>query len=332
VQIIDETGNAPELNGDNTFQRFNPMVGGTYLVHPGLTFYAGYAEANRAPTPAELACSDPNFPCLLESFLTADPPLDQVVSKTWEAGLRGEQYSISGQEKLEWSFGVFRTDDSDEIIQIADSQQGRGYFANFGDTRRQGIEASITYRTPRYFAYASYAFIDATFESSGIIPSENNPASSECPVTEAPDPGEEEPTCVFVRPGDRLPGIPRHRFKAGFDYKITPKWVFGADLITASDQIFYGDEGNDNTPLAGYYKINLHSSYDITDHIQIYGLIENLTDQQYGIYGTYINVDAANGAAVADPSLPANPFDEDNAKTITPAIPFAAYGGLKVKF
>ena len=33
VQIMDDTGNAPQLNGDNTFQRFNPMVGGTYL-HP----------------------------------------------------------------------------------------------------------------------------------------------------------------------------------------------------------------------------------------------------------------------------------------------------------
>ena len=321
-----------DLNGLNEFNRFNPSAGLTYKFNPGLSLYGGYSEANRAPTASEIACSDPENPCIIESALASDPPLKQVVSKTWEAGLRGEQYSLSGQEKFEWNFGFFRTDDSDEIIQIADEQQGRGYFANFGDTRRQGVEASLAYRTQRYFAYASYAYIDATFESSGIIPSENNPASSECPVTEAPDPGEEEPTCVFVRPGDRMPGIPRHRFKAGFDYKVTPKWTFGADLITASNQIFYGDEGNDNTPLAGYYKINLHSSYDITDHIQVYGLIENLTNEEYGIYGTYINVEAANGAAAADPSLPKNPFDEDNAKTITPAIPFAAYGGIKVKF
>jgi outer membrane receptor protein involved in Fe transport len=130
-----------------------------------------------------------------------------------------------------------------------------------------------------------------------------------------------------------MPGIPRHRFKAGFDYSITPQWIFGADLISASNQIFYGDEGNDNTPLAGYYKINLHSSYNITDNIQLYGLIENLTDQEYGIYGTYINVEAANGAAVADPSLNGeDTFAEGNAKTITPAIPFAAYGGVKVRF
>lgn len=101
---------------------------------------------------------------------------------------------------------------------------------------------------------------------------------------------------------------------------------------TEANQIFYGDEGNDNTPLAGYAKVNLHTSYSITDNVQVYGLIENKFDKQYGIYGTYINVEAANGAARAKPSLPPGPFAEGNAKTITPAIPFAAYGGVNVKF
>ena len=36
------------------FSRFNPMIGGTYKITPELTAYAGYSEANRAPTPLEL--------------------------------------------------------------------------------------------------------------------------------------------------------------------------------------------------------------------------------------------------------------------------------------
>lgn len=320
-----------DLNGLNEYNRFNPSAGLTYKLMKNLSVYGGYSEANRAPTASEIACSDPENPCIIESALASDPPLEQVVSKTWEAGIRGEQFYNSGFDRLDWSLGFFHSKNEDDIIQIADSQQGRGYFANFGETQRQGLEAAVSYRTPSFFAYASYAYVDATFETSGIIPSENNPAADECPITGVPD--DEEPTCVFVRPGDRMPGIPRHRFKAGFDYSITPKWIFGADLISASNQIFYGDEGNDNTPLAGYYKINLHSSYNITDNIQLYGLIENLTDEEYGIYGTYINVEAANGAAVADPSLNGeDTFAEGNAKTITPAIPFAAYGGVKVRF
>ena len=80
-----------ELNGNHTFSRFNPMIGGTYKITPELTAYAGYSEANRAPTPLELACADPARPCIVAAFLIADPPLKQVVSRTVEAGFRGTQ-------------------------------------------------------------------------------------------------------------------------------------------------------------------------------------------------------------------------------------------------
>ena len=60
----------------------------------------GYSESNRAPTPLELGCADPNKPCLLEGFLVSDPPLQQVVAKTYEAGLRGN--GTLGDGKVEW--------------------------------------------------------------------------------------------------------------------------------------------------------------------------------------------------------------------------------------
>src|SRR5439155_196219 len=78
-------------DGAHVYERFNPMTGITYEITPKLTAYGGYAEANRAPTPAELACADPVNPCLIESFLTADPNLKQVVSRTFELGLRGKE-------------------------------------------------------------------------------------------------------------------------------------------------------------------------------------------------------------------------------------------------
>ena len=60
IELDDQLGEA--LNGDHTFQRFNPMVGATYKVAPGLTFYAGYSESNRAPTPAESPVPTPRAP------------------------------------------------------------------------------------------------------------------------------------------------------------------------------------------------------------------------------------------------------------------------------
>ena len=47
------------LNGSETFDRFNLIIGDTYKITPELTAYAGYSEANCAPTPLELGCADP---------------------------------------------------------------------------------------------------------------------------------------------------------------------------------------------------------------------------------------------------------------------------------
>ncbi len=124
------------------------MIGATYNLLPGLTLYGGYSEANRAPTAAELACADPEFPCLIESFLTADPPLKQVVSHTFELGLRGKLASFGGDQKLEWTAGLFRTENTDDILCRRFSAQGRGYFQNAGDTLRQGVELGVIYQEP----------------------------------------------------------------------------------------------------------------------------------------------------------------------------------------
>jgi outer membrane receptor protein involved in Fe transport len=93
------------------------VVGLTYKIFPDMTFYTGYSEANRAPTPLELACSNPQKPCLLEGFLVSDPPLHQVVARTKEAGLRGNAKVNGGG--LDWKLGLFRTDSENDIVQVA---------------------------------------------------------------------------------------------------------------------------------------------------------------------------------------------------------------------
>ncbi len=331
LTIGDNTGLNPQLDSDSTYERFNPMVGGTYELWRGLTMYAGYSEANRAPTPAELACSDPQFPCLIESFLTADPPLKQVVSHTWELGLRGKMQS-SARQRLEWTAGLFHALSSDDIIVVADQISGRGYFDNAGDTLRQGIELGVRYTDPRWLLYANYALVDATFQSEFVIPSPNNPSSAafNCGSAAGTPIDPANPICVQVSNGDTIPGIPLSRFKAGFEYLVTPKWKFGADLVAASSQVFFGDDGNDNAPLAGYAKVDLHTSYDVNEHIQVYGLVNNLFNAHYGLFGNYFDVAAANSASSVNPATGANFFT--NPETITPAPPITAYGGVRFRY
>ncbi|MGE3230012.1 MAG: TonB-dependent receptor [Hyphomicrobium sp.] len=330
IKMDDLTGEFDELDTTNKYERFNPMAGATYKIFPGLAIYGGYSEANRAPTAAELGCAEPENPCLIESFLTDDPPLKQVVSHTAEIGVRGESKSYDG--RLTWSAGLFRTLNEDDILNVAAEETGRGFFLNGGDTLRQGVELAASYQTSRWQVYGTYAFVDATIENDLVIPARGTPeGSEECPDFVTPGnapPDFEEPECNFVSAGDRLPGIPRHRFKAGFDYWITPKWKFGSDMVAASDQIFFGDEANNNKPLGGYVRFDFHSSYDITDKIQIYGLVKNAFNAKYGVYGTYFEAEEANevedGTGVT--------FSGNDNRSIGPSMPFAAYGGVKMKF
>jgi iron complex outermembrane recepter protein len=88
IGISDTLGISPDLNSNQTYTHLNPVTGLTYKLTPDLTGYFGYSQSNRAPTPLELACSNPTNPCLLGNFLVADPPLKQVVVTTYEAGLR----------------------------------------------------------------------------------------------------------------------------------------------------------------------------------------------------------------------------------------------------
>lgn len=325
------------LTGTSKFTRFNPMAGLTYQLLPGLTAFGGYSEANRAPTAAELSCADPEFPCLIESLLVADPPLQQVVSKTWELGLRGNAATFGRDHVVAWSITGFHSKNEDDIISIADQDSaGRGFFDNIGETQRRGVELALQYRNRSLFTYASYSFTDATFQESLAISAPDNPLTEDqpCPIDpdDPPDPGEEIGTCSYVTPGDRLPGVPRHKFKAGFNYLITSKWKFGVDMVAASDQRFFGDEGGLDRPLPGFAKFNLHSSYDLTDNIQIFGLVDNVFDTRYGLFGTYYDNEAA--AVAAGPG----PYDEDifeddtTHRTKVPAPPVTAYGGVKVRF
>ena len=318
---LDNTGNFPEIDGAHVYERFNPMTGITYEISSHLTAYGGYAEANRAPTPAELSCADPVNPCLIESFLTSDPNLKQVVSRTFELGLRGkETYWNDG--KLEWSAGLFHAMSFDDILPLAAPESGRGFFANVGDTLRQGVELGMRYTDKQLMVYANYALVDGTIQTNVQLPAPNNPTAVPC--NDAPD-----AQCANATKGDRLPGIPEHRIKAGMEYWFTPQIKGGFDVVVASDQIFFNDWANTNAPLAGYATVNLHGSYDVTKNVQIYGLIDNLFNAHYGLFGNYFSLDNANGAAAAA-GLGSNFFT--NPETIVPGTPIAAYGGVRVRF
>ncbi len=307
AQIIlqDELGNDPLLNGNHEYSRFNPTVGATYKLTPNVTVYGSYSEANRAPTPLEFGCSDPLRPCLIDNALVGDPNLQQVVSHTFEAGLRGRFDPGKGQ--LTWTVGAYHTLNSNDIINVASPIPGHEYFQNGGDTLRQGIEANATYKWDRWNVYANYTYVDATFLNALTLSSPFNPYA-------------DANGNIFVVPGDHLIGIPDFRFKLGAEYRITDPWKLGADLNVVGSQYLVGDVSNQNPKMPAYWVVNLHSSYQISKNFEVFGLVKNLFNQRYYVYGTFFDTASFPYLNLTDP------------RTFVPGMPFAAYVGARATF
>ncbi len=309
IDLHDEIGTA--LNGNHTYNRFNPDVGLTYRLLPGLSIYGSYAEANRAPTPTELSCSNANNPCSLLNFFIGDPNLKQVVARTFEAGLRGHDTSVLGGA-VHWSADYFHTRNTDDLIFETDlNNPNLAYYTNAGRTLRQGLEASVAYDLPRLHVALGYALTDATFQSPLLLGSEDNPAA-------------DANGNIQVRPGDHLPGIPEHRGTVVVDYKVTDRWTVGADAEAESSQYRYGDEANLTKPVGGYAVVDLNTSYKVTDAVTVFGLVNNAFNARYATYGGFGPTDA-----VPFPSVPGGVTDT---RTADPGQPISGYGGIRITF
>ncbi len=293
VALEDRLGTA--LNGNHAFDRFNPAVGVTFNPSRRLTLYAGYDQGMRVPTPIELACADRNAPCSLPNAFSSDPPLKDVVARTVELGARGsigdDVHRAAGILNL--SAAIFRTnlDDDIEFVSSGGGAISAGYFENVSQTRRQGIEVSLGDRRGPFSVSAQYTYLEATYQSPLYLNSPDN--SSAAPLT--------CPTCtdIAVRPGNRIPGMPRNIVKLRAEY-MTSRTTVGLTVMGQSDQYARGDENNQdvNGPIPGFVIVNLDAHYDLSSRWGLFTRIDNLLDRRYYTYGVLgENVFTAPGGA-----------------------------------
>ena len=292
-------------DGYSTFFHLNPTFGLTYKITPDINFYAGYAMSNRAPTPLELGCADPENPCIIDNFLSSDPALKQVVGQTLEAGFRGEN-AFGQWGKLQWSAGLFRTTLANDILPAQSPYSGFGYYTNVGTTLRRGAELSAQWNGDRWTAYANYTYIDAVYLTTFMEPSPFNPGANAAGV-------------IPITNGTPIAGIPRNTVKVGFDFDVTPNWKIGGDMVAASGQVIFGNENGALPQLPGYAVFGVHTSYQVGKQLQIYGLIQNIFDQRYYTAGSLYDTAVFPNSA---------PFLTDP-RTLGPGKPFAIYAGLK---
>ena len=305
ISLRDRLGDT--LNGDHSYTHLNPGTGLTYKLTDELTAYAGYSEANRAPTAGELSCADPSSPCLLDAFLVSDPNLKQVVSRNIEFGLRGGFTLSSLPGTFEWNASGYRTDADRDILLLATNINGFGFFQNAGTTRHQGFDLHLGYRDQSWNISASYSYLDATYLSAETL-SSNSPAADANGL-------------IYVRPGDHLPMNPANRLTLSADYAVTHDWSIGTDLRWQSGQYLVGDQSNQEPELPGYTNVNLHTSYQLNSNLQLFGEVENLIDRRYYTYGTFAQLDG----------LPPN-VNLTNPRTYSPASGRTFFAGLRAQF
>jgi iron complex outermembrane receptor protein len=307
VNLNDQNGG--DLTGNHSYSHFNPAAGVTYQVAPWMTAYAGYAVANRAPTPAELSCAGPTNSCSLANFFVGDPNLQQVISYTVEAGVRGT-FAPFGGANLSYNLGLFHTDLNNDIAFINSVTTGRAFFANIGDTRRQGVDAGLQLKTDRWLAYVAYTYTDATFQSGFVESAGSNPAA-------------DANGNITVQSGNHLPGIPANQAKLGVYYKVTDKWTVGGTAIVASGAFLSGDEANLTPKLPPYFTMNLSTSYQLTDHVQLFAWVRNVTNSKYYTFGTF---SPTSSVFIAQAPGATNP------RSLSPAAPVSGFAGVRVTF
>ena len=278
IDLEDQTGESPELNGSHEFKRFNPGIGFTFNPSSALTLYASYNQSTRAPTAVELACASEDAPCNLPNAFLADPPLDEVVTSSAEAGLRGLTAGA-----LRWNAGVFYALSEDDILfqTTGGPTANVGFFENSSDTLRAGVELGLSQDLERLHWSMHYSYIEATYEDDFVVNSPNHPIFEDDPA--APQIVNEE--ALLVSSGADIPGIPNHQFNAGADFELSDRFVVGADVEYRSGVYLRGDEVNLLDKTEDYVVLNLRAEFRVSDSFVVFARVENVFDEDYETFG-----------------------------------------------
>jgi outer membrane receptor protein involved in Fe transport len=323
------------LTAKDSYTRLNPTVGLTHTPNDNLTFYTSYSESSRAPTSIELGCSNPANPCLLPSAMADDPPLNQVVAKTYEFGGRGLV-----ADNIRWNAGVYHAMNHDDIqFTAAGASNGAGYYQNVGRTKRQGIDLGLAGDINKFKWNASYSYVRATYDTDVTF---TNPSNSSA---ESHEEDEENYGHFTAKKGSYIPSIPKHQLKLRGQYSVTPDWTIGANVIGYTDQYVWGNENNKHRAnsgctndegeggsaacamgkgkLGGYFVVNLDTQYNIGNGWKAFAKATNIFDKDYYVSGRLAET-MFNSAGVYG--------EEQRMLGLLPGAPRAGWIGLRYDF
>lgn len=195
--------------------------------------------------------------------------------------------------KATFNLTAFRTDIKNYQATVTNGQLGvlRGYLANAGKVRSQGLEADFKIRTgDRFSTYLNGAYTDATYAKSVDAPcppelSGGSIAGAGQTPGAAGTPGGLSPANCDIS-GQSLPGVSKWAVSYGAEVN-TPM-----TLLATQGQLYVGFDGNyrsgfsSNPSPSIYTRINGYalSNYRVgfrSDNFDIYGWVRNIFDVKY---------------------------------------------------
>ena len=314
------TGGDVSLSGSHNFDRLNPSVGLTFNPYDNLSTYTSYNEATRAPTSIELGCANPANPCTLPTQMADDPPLDQVVAKTYELGASGA-FAGMLDSKMTWNVSGYSATNHDDILFVfTQANTTAGFFTNVEETTRKGIDVGLNTAFETWSVNMNYNYVRAQYGTDLTLVSENNSSA----VNGA----------ISVEDGDYLPNIPKHSFKVRALYKPDSAWYLGATITAFTSSYMMGNENQENdtsvnglqSEVPGYAIVNLDSEYNFSDTLEgwkIFAKVTNLFDNRY-----------FTGGRIAESRVqPDRSFgDELATASLVAGSPRAGWVGLRYEF
>jgi outer membrane receptor protein involved in Fe transport len=231
----------------------------------------------------------------------------QVVTRSVELGGR-LAHALDADTALSASLALFVARSRDDILFVAGSRVGTGYFRNAGTTQRAGLETTFSARLGQLDAYLRYQFLRATFESSLLLPGANNPEATTTP----------EGDVIPVEPGDRIPGLPAHALRVGADITPLARLSVGAWVNLDSSQYYRGDEANLLAPLPGYATLNARGSVELATWALLFVRVDNVLSAELETFGLL---------GEPDEVIP----DAEDPRYASPGPPRAVWVGLDVQ-